>query len=302
MYLDSKYYSYCKELGVMKENYNSANALETLKREVNNTKTADPAFKRAVSALTMSSPEVSIRACMIYRYDIELNYVVGGNIKHGRLADFGQCGVHEHLQITKYKDQGNYTVLKDFSSLPYTLYNDRNVFPYDAMKNALKDVINKQVPRGTTSYESTDWSVSCYAVPVLVAIVKHSNGKTYYLSYNLHNGHYHWEWPDDPALLDMGKKAGKFNTLARLGGIALSVIGIISAISAAANSTYAGFNPAPFLFAIIAFIVAYKTKKSKGFFDRYFIKNPSKKLVNALTSAIVVAVLGFLAFVTSFLG
>ena len=242
MYLDSKYYSYCKELGVMKENYSQSGALETLKKAVANTKTADPEFKKAVAALTMSSPQVSIRACMIYRYDIELNYVVGGNIRHGRIADFGQCGVHNDLRITEYKDKGDYTVLRDFSSLSYTLYNDRNVFTYEAMKNALKDVINKQVPRGTTSYESTDWSVSCYAVPVLVCIMKHSNGKTYYLSYNLHNGRYHWEWPYDPALLNKGKKAGLINTLVKIGGVAFAAIGIVAAIaftiSLSSNGTF----------------------------------------------------------------
>ena len=139
MYLDSKYYSYCKELGVMKENYSQSGALETLKKAVAGTKTADPAFKAAVSALTLSSAQVSVRACMIYRYDIDLNYVVGGNIKHGRIADFGQCGVNDDLRITEYKDKGDYTVLKDFSSLPYTLYNERNVFTYDAMKKSLEE-------------------------------------------------------------------------------------------------------------------------------------------------------------------
>ena len=299
MYLDSKYYSYCKELGVMKENYSQSTALDSLKKAVNNTKTADPAFKAAVSALTLSSPSVSVRACMIYRYDIELNYVVNGNIRHGRIADFGQCGVTNDLHITEYKDNGNYTVLKDFSSLSYSLYNDRNVFTYEAMKNALKDVINKQVPRGTTSYESTDWSVSCYAVPVLVAIVKH-NGGTYYLSYNLHNGYYHWEWPNDPALLNLGKKAGLINKLVKLGGLALSVLGVIIAISTAASSTYAGFNPVPFITAIAAFIVWHKTKKSKDYYNKYFIKNPGHKLLKPLTSAIIVGILGFLTFVLGF--
>lgn len=299
MYLDSKYYSYCKELGVMKENYSQSGALETLKKAVANTKTADPEFKKAVAALTLSSSQVSIRACMIYRYDIELNYVVGGNIRHGRIADFGQCGVNDDLRITEYKDKGDYTVLKDFSSLSYSLYNERNVFTYEAMKNALKDVINKQVPRGTTSYESTDWSVSCYAVPVLVAIMNFK-GKTHYLSYNLHNGRYHWEWPYDPALLDMGKKAGLINKFVKLGGLALSVLGVIIAITTAASSTYAGFNPVPFITAIAAFIVWHKTKKSKEYYNKYFIKNPDKKLINPLTSAIIVGVLGFLSFVLGF--
>ncbi len=293
MYLDSKYYSYCKELGVMKENYSQSGALETLKKAVANTKTADPEFKKAVAALTMSSAQVSIRACMIYRYDIELNYVVGGNIKHGRIADFGQCGVHNDLRITEYKDKGDYTVLKDFSSLSYSLYNERNVFTYEAMKNALKDVINKQVPRGTTSYESTDWSVSCYAVPVLVAIMNFK-GKTHYLSYNLHNGRYHWEWPYDPALLNRGKKAGLINKLVKLGGVALSVIGLIAML---ANIDNSGFDFLSLVASAASIFVAYKTKKSKEYYNKYFIKNPDHKLVKPLITAIVVGALGFLGFI-----
>ena len=293
MYLDSKYYSYCKELGVMKENYSQSGALETLKKAVAGTKNADPEFKKAVAALTLSSPQVSVRACMIYRYDIDLSYVVGGNIKHGRIADFGQCGVNDDLRITEYKDKGDYTVLKDFSSLSYTLYNERNVFTYEAMKNALKDVINKQVPRGTTSYESNSWSVSCYAVPVLVAIMKHSNGKTYYLSYNLHNGRYHWEWPYDPALLAMGKKASKIATLAKVGSIALSVLAIISAI---ANK----FSIPAIALAVVNFFVVKKTSKSKSFYENYFVKNPDHKLAKPLTSSIITGVIAFLAFILSF--
>ena len=293
MYLDSKYYSYCKELGVMKENYSQSGALETLKKAVANTKTADPEFKKAVAALTLSSAQVSIRACMIYRYDIELNYVVGGNIRHGRIADFGQCGVNDDLRITEYKDKGDYTVLKDFSSLSYSLYNERNVFTYEAMKNALKDVINKQVPRGTTSYESTDWSVSCYAVPVLVAIMNFK-GKTHYLSYNLHNGRYHWEWPYDPALLAKGKKAGLINKFVKLGGIVLSVIGLIAML---ANIDNSGFDFVSLIASSASVFVAYKTKKSKEYYNKYFIKNPDHKLVKPLITAIIVGALGFLGFI-----
>ena len=294
MYLDSKYYSYCKELGVMKENYSQSGALETLKKAVAGTKNADPEFKKAVAALTLSSPQVSIRACMIYRYDIDLSYVVGGNIKHGRIADFGQCGVNDDLRITEYKDKGDYTVLKDFSSLSYTLYNDRNVFTYEAMKNALKDVINKQVPRGTTSYESNNWSVSCYAVPVLVAIMKHSNGKTYYLSYNLHNGRYHWEWPYDPALLAMGKKASKIATLAKVGSIAVSILSILLVI---ANEFS---NPLPIVLAVVNFIIIKKKSKSKSFFENYFVKNPDHKLTKPLTTSIITGAIAFFALILSF--
>ncbi len=293
MNLDSKYWSYCKEIGIMTEKYSKEKALESLKTALIGSKTADPAFKAVVSALTLSSPEVSTRACMLYRYDIDLTYVLGGNIKHGKIADFGQSGVNSSLHITEWSGQGEYTILKDFSSVPYTLYNDKNIFTLDSMKNALKGVIDEQVPKGTTSYESTNWSVSCYVVPVLVALVNFG-GKTYQLAYNLQNGYYHWEYPNDPALYAKGKKAGAFNALLKFFGVVLAFIGAATALSKEAYPAL--------LLLIPTLLITWKGRKGKGYYKNYFVKNPDKGMFKPLFGAVVAFICGLLLFAVGYLG
>ena len=90
MIVDSKYFSYCKEIGLMKENCSHQAALDCIIKAVKGKRQADPKFVEAVSKLTLSSPEVSVRSCVLYHYDVDLTYVVGGNIKHGRVSDFAQ--------------------------------------------------------------------------------------------------------------------------------------------------------------------------------------------------------------------
>ncbi len=290
MYLNKNYYSYCKEIGVMKEMYSRENALEKLKKEIANNSVADPAFKAVVSKLTLNSPQVSLRACMLYRYDINLTYVVNGNIKRGTIAEFGQSGVRSELHITDWGGKGEYTVCQNFDSVPYTLYNDKNIFTFEEMKNALKGVINNRVPKGTTSYESNDWTVSCYIVPVLVVQVEHG-GKTYQLAYNLQNGHYHWEWPNDPALYKKGKKVGRISFLLKFVGILLSVIGLI------VSATSGNFNFVTIIGVAAAGFIAYKTKKSKNYFKNYFIKNKGAGMVKPLISGILIAALGLITLI-----
>ncbi len=290
MNLNSKYWSYCKEIGVMKEKYSKEKALEAIKKSVSAEVTADPAFKAIVSGLTLNSPQVSVRACMLYKYDINLTYVVGGNIKHGTISEYGQSGVKNALHITDWSGEGEYTVCKNFDALPYTLYNDNNIFTYDEMKNALKGVIDKRVPQGTTSYESTDWSVSCYVVPVLVVLIDH-NGKTYQMAHNLQNGYYHWEYPNDPALYAQGKKTGLINALLKVGGVALAILGLI--ISAGSEA----FNWLTIVGLLITGFVAYKTKQPKNHFKNYFVNHPGANMVKPLITAIIVAVLGFVTFI-----
>ena len=110
MRLDSKYYSFCKEIGLMKENYGHQQALDSIKKSVAQTRAADPAFIAKVQQLTLTSPEVSMRVCILYKYDIDLHYVVGGNIKDGKVNEFGASGVPDSLYITKYQGNGEYTV------------------------------------------------------------------------------------------------------------------------------------------------------------------------------------------------
>lgn len=292
MNIDSKYWSYCKEIGIMKENYSRQGALDTLIKEVKALKTADPKFIDYVSNLTLNSNEVSVRSCMLYRYDIDLTYSVHGNIQHGKISDFGQAGVYDSLHITDYKGKGDYTVLKDFSSVPQ-IYNDRNLFTKDEMKSALKKIIEDQVPSGTTSYESEDWSVSAYIVPVL-CVRAEFGGQVYDLVYNLQNGYYRWAWPDDPALIQKGKKMRTISYLLKAAAIALPLIGIfIALISSDPAWLLVGIAAAIWVLNIVGIV---KTKKSKKYYEKYFINNPSKKLINGLQMSITFAALGLVAF------
>lgn len=294
MNLDRKYWSYCKEIGIMKENCTHQAALQCLIKAVNGIRTADPAFKSRVSSMTLSSPEVSIRSCMLYRYDIDLDYVVRGQLKHGHIGDFGNSGAPSGLAITSYAGDGSYTKLTDFSSVPYAIFNSHNLFTHDQIKGALKDVINKKVPSGTTSYESTNWSVSAYVVPVLVIKIVH-NGKTYEQCYNLQNNKYTYCWPDDPALIQQGINAGKTSMKLRVVSFAIAVISLFAGLFSAES------GPLPLVLPILILIglVIYtnKTKKSKNYYERFFFNNYGKKPSAAYKPAIFGIVLSVFSLI-----
>ena len=287
MGLDNKYFSYCKEIGIMKENYSQQSALNTIINEIKNTYTADPAFIAKVEALTLNSPEVSVRSCVLYRYDIDVNYVVSGRIKHTRLYDFGSSGVHDSIHITEYKGEGNYTILNDASQIPYSVYNSKNLFTYDEMKNALKGVISKNLPSGWTSYETNDWSISAYIVPVLVIIMKHNN-KEYQMYYNLQNGYYHWEWPLDPVITNGASKAHKTAKLLRTLSIIAPVVGLIIGASA-------GKVAFPVIAIILNAILAKKVCKGYDHYKGLFKKNKNTSVGKCIVTEIVMLVIGVIA-------
>lgn len=293
MRLDSKYYSYCKEIGLMKENFSKQGALDSIKKEVCSTAAADPAFAALVQKLTLNSPEVSTRVCVLYSYSADVDYVVGGNIKSGTVSNFGYAGVPDSLHITDYKGNGEYTVLQDVSSIPYTMYNDENLFTYEQIKSALTKAIDDQLPKSTTSFKSRDWHVSAYFVPVLNVLIKYG-GKTYYMNFNLQNGCYHWDYPDNPALIKKGMKARFLSFWAKTGGLLLAIIGALSGITAASGSNKIGLLA--ILPVIINFIIVKKTKKSKAYCKKLFIKNPNMTMVTALKSGLTVLILGVVSF------
>lgn len=291
MNLSSQYYSYCKEIGVMKENYGRERALNAMKDSVRKAKAVDPEFVKEFEKVTLSYEGISYRVCMLYKWDIELDYVVNGVIRHGRIADFGESGAHKDLHITNFGDNANYTKLNDFSSINYTLYNNDNIFTYEQMKSALKGVINKQVPRGTTSYESTNWSISAYAVPVMVIFFKFK-GKTYNFYYNLQNGHYHYAWEYDPALINRGLKAKKTAKIIRTVSILVTVLSLVLAFTRESN---AGAKIMPIIFGAIQIWLWKKNTLSTSYYKNYFVDHPKKKVGALLKSAIFGAFLAFLA-------
>ena len=297
MRLDSKYYSFCREIGLMKENFSQQGALDSIIREVSNSPAADPKFVELVKKLTLNSPEVSIRVCVLYSYTAEVDYVVGGNIKTTTVQDFGYSGVPNQLCITQYKGDGDYRTLQDVSSIPYSIYNDDNLFTFEQMKNALTKAVEEHLPKNTTSFKSRDWSVSAYFVPVLNVSMNYG-GKHYYMNYNLQNGHYHWDYPDNPALIQKGLKARTYSFFAKAGGLIFSLISVLMVLSS--------FDFLRFAIALGATIanlaIIKKTKKSKEFCKKIFIKDPKKSMAKAIAPAIWCLILGFASMMLIILG
>lgn len=292
MALDQKYFSYCEELGLMDKNYTDQEGLDSIKREIANTKSADPGFVSYIQRLTLSSAEVSVRACVLYHYNADIDYVVNGLIKNTKISRFGHSGVHDSIHITDYKGKGTYRVLNSAADIPYSVYNSKNLFTYDQMKKALEDAIGNALPSNYTSFKSKSWSVSAYIVPVLVIIAKY-NGKEYQMYYNLQNGYYHWEWPNDPKLLKKGKDAKKYVGLARFGCVVLSILGAIIAISGGSGGGIA----VGIIGTIINIVMMNRSKKTLKSYQDKFLKNPNKSVGSCMTEIIPQAIVAVLVFI-----
>ena len=144
--LDKRHFDFCEEIGIMKEQVSHQEALDTIKKAISETKSADPKFVEQVSKLTLDSPEVSVRSCILYHYDIDVDYVVNGNIRNTTVKDFGHSGVHDSLHITEFTGDGDYTVLDSIEEVPYEIFNDDNLFTYEEMKKALSNVVESALP------------------------------------------------------------------------------------------------------------------------------------------------------------
>ena len=299
MKLDSKYYSFCKEVGLMNENYSRESALNTLKQGIINQRAADPEFVRRVQGLTVSSPEICLRVCMLYQYNATIEYVKNGNIYDTNISDIGTIGIPDHLRITNYQGEGKYRVVKDLSALEYITWNDKNLLTYEDMKKVLTKTIEGKLPSGTTSFRSKDWDVSAYLVPIISIEIKWGD-KWYFSNFNLQNGSYQCSYPDNPELLKRGKETKRNTFWLRFAAVALSVIGLFAAIGAGHENAMAYL--APIVIGIINIILWKKSKKNGTYFDRYYIKNPSKTMNSQLIPAYIAAVSGFIAFLFGLIG
>lgn len=294
MGLDSKYFSYCKEVGLLKENWSKQSALDYLIAQVKTKKACDPAYIAKLEKLTLNSSNVCTRVAVLYHYDANLTYSQRGSIKHGEVAGFASSkgSVREGLKIDQFKDGGDYTVIKDVSTITYPIYNDKNQFTYEEIKGAMKGLLNSKVPAGTTSYETNGWSVSAFLVPILCVEMEH-NGKTQWLLYNLHNGYASWDWVHDPALIAKGMKAKKTGGLIKLASFVLPILGfLIAGMGGGTNSALAFLFPIATI--ILNIVIAKKTSKSKEYFKRFFIDKPNAGLTAAMKAPIGMAVVGFI--------
>ena len=301
MGIDNKYFSYCKEIGLMKENYTHQAALNKLIQEVRAAKAVDPQFVATVSALTLSSREVSVRSCAIYHYNVNLTYAQYGNIKHGTVSGLVEPkgGSPSSLKVSNYSGEGAYTTIKDGAAIPYPAYNSNGLFTYEEMRQAMSEHLKSKVPSGTTSYESKDWSVAAFIVPVLTVTIYHG-GKAYYLYYNLQNGRWSIEWPDDPALINKGKKAKKIGLLIKIASFVLPILGFLLSGLGEGTSNALDFV-VPIAAIILNIFIAKKTKKSNREFEQFFIKKPNAPLASAMIAPIAMAVVGFLALIITFM-
>ncbi|MBO7742020.1 MAG: hypothetical protein J6S21_05645, partial [Victivallales bacterium] len=76
------------------------------KNAVAKEKAADPAFVKRINALTLTSPEVRFRACILYQYNASVEYVKNGVINDTTISDIGTLGIPDYLHITDYKGKG----------------------------------------------------------------------------------------------------------------------------------------------------------------------------------------------------
>jgi len=294
MRLDQKYFSYCREIGIMKENTTHQAALNTLIKAVQDVPSADPDFVKLVSGLTLSSPEVSVRSCVLYHLDIDVDYVVNGRIKNTRINTYAQSGCHDSLHLTEYAGEGNYTVLDDVSSVSYHVFNDENLFTLDGMKSALGGLIEERIPSDFSSWQSKNWEVDAYIVPVMVIILTYKK-KEYQMYYNLQNDYYHYEWANNPKLLHKGTGVKILSVVSHIAGVALGALGALNALGSFALD----ITLLPIVIFIAQLLMIKFTKKTKYEYQRVFLDKPDTKFIMPLILPLVIAGLGLVALVSS---
>lgn len=279
MGINNKYFEYCGELGLMKENYTKADALETLKEELRKENDINPKFLEAVEKITLDSSAIDMRVVVLYHVDIDVKYLCMGEWDHGTISENRCNGVPDALHIFDFEGEGEYKILNNASQVPYASWNDKNLFTLDEMKNALKGVIEDRLPARTARWEATGWNVNAYFVPVFSVDVPFNN-KEYTLYFNLHNGYYHYEWPTNPEITNKAKKEKTFTTIFKLASIVLSIIGTV--VSFGSNSDGAFILPA--ILTAIQLFVFFKFKKD---LDDYRDKYEKKPKRNPISSAVL---------------
>lgn len=291
-------FDFCKEVGLMKENFSHQHALDAIKESVRNNMSTDPKFKDALDRITLDSREVSVRVCVLYEYKVDLIYVSNGQLQSKKIHKFGSSGVNDSLHIGEFKDEGKYAVVNDVTTIKYDIYNDKNLFTLEGMKKALASAVDDYLPRSVTDWQSKNWEVSAYLVPTLIVCLKFNN-ENYFLQYNLHNGYHTWQYPNDPTLLKRGKNAYRLSKLLRFSSFALNiaafVFGIFSAISESGSGIFAIISS--IVLFIVQLNVTKKTKKNLKEYQNIFLKNPLKQLVQVLIPLFIFIGISMILFI-----
>ena len=299
MGLNSKYFDYCGELGLMQENYTFEDALDTLVSAIKKEKNVDPGFIEELEKLTVYSDEIDPRVVVLYKYNVDLKYLQMGEWHTGTVSNVttGKNGAPDSLHVLEFKGDGNYKVIRSAAEVPYSSWNDNNLFTLDEMKNALKGSVEDYLPARTARYESTSWNVDAYFVPIFSVDVTYK-GKEYNLYYNLHNGYYHYEWATNPAIRNKAKKEKTFTTVFKIVSIILSIIGFLSSIGSSAGTTV----PCAILTAIQIFVLI-KVKKDLDFYEEKHEDNPNRNpIVGAILNSLLFIILAFVSLIFGLAG
>lgn len=301
MYLTQKHFDFCDKVGVMVMNQTPEKAHQTLVQALSEEPSADPDFIERVKATKVSQSNISY--AVIYRYSVDVEYVVNGIIKNGHIADYGNNGTPSALDVTNFYKDGNYKTYESIDPLKLELYNDHNLFNLQELKEALKKVIDKQLPSNYTYFKSTNWNAIAYLVPIYSICVKDSRGKEWQLHYNLHNLKYRWEWPWNPALDKKAKVAGLIQFGLDAGGIVLPAIGTIAGLanlSKLPDANAFGALAVGIVGIVAASIAIKKTKKNKKERQDYFHKNPKAPVFKCVIKHIVPPILGAIFMIIAF--
>ena len=149
MRLTNDNFSYCKGVGLLKENFTRERALKSIYNDMAETPDLDRAFLREVGKATTTSSNVGTWVAVMYNYDIDVNYKKGGKTYNKKINDFGNTGTPDELDVTEYYGDGDYKTLTDVASqCSFPVWNKNNIFTFEEMKGALKSIIEDELPSG----------------------------------------------------------------------------------------------------------------------------------------------------------
>lgn len=281
MRLTNNNFSYCKKVGMLKENFTREQALKELYEDMVDTPDLDKAFLEEFKKVTTTSSNAGTWVAVMYSYDIDVNYKIQGKTLSKTVNGFGNTGTPDALKVTKYYGDGEYKTLTDVGSqCSFPVWNENNIFSYDEMKGALKNIIDDELPQGWQSYETTDWSVSAFLVPIFSIDIK-IYGKEYTVNYNLHNGEYNYKYPIDKLILKNKKKAKTLSRLITIPCLIVSALATLLGFFAGGDGI--NMRGIPALVALVYNIVMMiKFNKSESYYHDYYCNHRDEKVAKTL--------------------
>lgn len=277
-------FSWCKSLGLMKSFITPDQGADLIVKRLQSNN-ADPQFIEEVKKALQKKMKLVVP---LYYYDCDVNYVYQGKTYNKHVKDLGYYGVHKDIEVLSYVGDGDYKTIGSIDELKnagYDAWHDRSVFSRDSMKQALVKKIDEVLPRGYASFESQNWSVSCFFVPCIAVWVKFG-GKDYNLSCNLHNQKTHLD--NFPRWQGPIKRAKLASKLSKVIIIASFVMGAVPAIIAfAAQKWICLLYTAA---ALITAFILFKKEDGRNYkLEKHFAKNPMPNVATGMIPSFVCA-------------